>query len=126
MALGDNRFDVSNRLLSGFDDHVVSVMVTRSVADQDVTRDKFGKPTATVVTATIQIVVSQAREDIKPTAAGGKPVEVLEFYTQPGDISENDEITWNGHTFRTSSVWPFGLGGLTQMLSCQATRELDV
>lgn len=126
MALGDNRFDVSGRLLLGYSPNAVSVTVSRSVADQDVPRDKFGKPTQVPVTATIQIVVSKAREDIKPTPAGGKPVEVLEFYAQPGDINENDEITWNGHTFRTSSVWPFGVGGLTQLLSCQATRELDV
>lgn len=103
-----------------------SVTVTRAVADQNVTRDKFGKPTQTLVTATIGISVIDATEDITAVAAGGKPKEVLTFYAQNGAILENDEVSWNGHAFRTRSVLPFGLSGQTKLVYCKADREVDM
>ena len=124
MALGDNRFDAT-RITQGFNDNAVQVPVTLSKADEAVTRDKFGKPTGTPITANIGIVVSKAELDISAVIAGGKPKEVLEFYALPGTLGENDELTWNGHVFRTSSAWPFGLGGLQQLIFCKAEREVD-
>jgi hypothetical protein len=100
--------------------------MTPSAADEAVPRDKFGKPTQAPVTTTISIVIVKAEVDISAVVAGGKPKEVLEFYTAVGAISENDEVNWNGHTFRTSSTWPFGLGGQQQLMSCKAEREVDI
>ena len=125
MALGDNHYDIGPRLGIMFSDHATQVLVTLSRADEAVARDKFGKPTGTPNTATIGIVISKAELDISAVVAGGKPKEVLEFFALPGTISENDELTWNGHVFRTSSTWPFGLGGQQQLISCKAEREVD-
>lgn len=125
MAIGDNRYNITSRLVEGFDDNAVQVLVTLSKADEAVTRDKFGKPTQAPTTVTIGIVVSKAELDISAVVSGGKPKEVLEFFALPGTLSENDELTWNGHVFRTSSTWPFGLGGLQQLISCKAEREVD-
>ncbi|WP_088187546.1 hypothetical protein [Desulfosporosinus sp. FKA] len=124
MAIGDNRFNVS-RLALAFNENATLVTVTLSKADEAVPRDKFGKPTDSPNTTTISIVVSKAELDISAVVAGGKPKEVLEFYALLGTISENDELTWNGHTFRTSSAWPFGLGSQQQLLFCKAEREVD-
>lgn len=125
MALGDNRFGVSAGLDQAFSSHAVSVSVSRSQAGVNIPRDKFGDPIQAPVVDTISILVNKAEETIKPTEAGGKPVEVLEFYALPSMLNEGDEITWNGHEFRTSAVWPFGLGGMTQLVSCKAEREVD-
>lgn len=124
MALGDNHYSIP-RLLLAFNDNATQVSVTLSQADEAVSRDKFGKPTGTLNTATIGIVISKAEIDISAVVSGGKPKEVLEFYALPNTLSENDEVTWNGHTFRTSSAWPFGLGGQQQLLFCKAEREVD-
>lgn len=124
MALGDNRFD-NSRFLLAFNENATQVTVILSKADEAVPRDKFGKPTDSPNTTTISIVVSKTELDISAVVAGGKPKEVLEFYALLGTISENDELTWNGHTFRTSSAWPFGLGGQQQLLFCKAEREVD-
>lgn len=125
MAIGDNRYNITSRLTESFSDNAVQVPVTLSNADDAVPRDKFGKPTQAPTTATIGIVVNKAELDISAVVAGGKPKEVLEFFALPGTLSENDEVTWNGHIFRTSSTWPFGLGGQQQLISCKAEREVD-
>lgn len=70
----------------------------------------------------VQIVMSRVPENIQPTAEGGKPVESIEFFALPNSINENDVVTWNGHEFRTSSVWPSAFGGMTQVLYCKADR----
>jgi hypothetical protein len=124
LALGDNHYNAS-RLLFAFDANATQVLITLSKADEAVPRDKFGKPTGTQNTATISIVISKAEVDISAVVAGGKPKEVLEFFAVPNTISENDELTWNGHVFRTTSAWPFGLGGQQQLMFCKAEREVD-
>lgn len=124
MALGDSRFDVS-RLMLAFNGNATQVLITLSKADEAVPRDKFGKPTGAPNTASIGIVISKAELDISAVVAGGKPKEVLEFFALPNTISENDELTWNGHVFRTTSTWPFGLGGQQQLMFCKAEREID-
>ena len=124
MSLGDNRYNVT-RITSAFNDNAVQVSVMLSKADEAVARDKFGEPTQAPATVTISIAISKAELDISAIAAGGKPKEVLEFFALPGTISENDELTWNGHCFRTSSTRPFGLGGQQQLISCKAEREVD-
>ena len=124
MSLGDNHFDIS-RLLLAFEDNGIQVVISDSKADEAVPRNKFGKPTGDQNTVIITIVVNKAELDISAVIAGGKPKEVLEFYALPGTINENDELTWNGHTFRTSSTWPFGLGGQQQLMFCKAEREVD-
>ncbi|MCL4440231.1 MAG: hypothetical protein M1609_06480 [Firmicutes bacterium] len=126
MALGDNRYNITPRFTGAFNDNAIQVPVTHSQADEAVPRDKFGRPTQALTPVTIGIVISKAEVDITPVAAGGKPKEVLEFFALPGTIGENDELTWNGHVFRTSSAWPFGLGSLQQLIFCKAEREVDL
>lgn len=125
MALGDNRYDITGRQGLAFGDNAVQVPVVRSQADEAVPRDKFGRPVQSSTPVTIGIVVSKAELDVTAVIAGGKPKEVLEFYALAGTISENDELTWNGHVFRTSTAWPFGLGGQQQIIFCKAEREVD-
>ena len=126
MALGDNRYQDSATLLTaGFTAQSVQVTITPSEASLNVPRDKYMRPISPTTTTQISIVISKAENKIKQTEAGGKPVEALEFYALPDTINENDELTWNGHTYRTTAVWPFGLGGLTQLVSCEAEREVD-
>lgn len=126
MPLGENPFSVVGQLGFMFDAHKVAVQLNPSKADVAVPRDKFGKPLQLPTPQSVYIVVSKAAEDIKPTEAGGKPIEVLEFYALTGTVNENDEISWNGHSFRISCVWPFGLGGMNQLVSGKAEREVDL
>lgn len=124
MAIGDNRF-AAPRLTLALQANNVQVTVTPSSADEAVPRDKFGKPTQAPTTTIISINISKAELDISAVVAGGKPKEVLEFFTNIGAISENDELAWNGHSFRTTSTWPFGFGGQQQLMFCKAEREVD-
>lgn len=102
------------------------VTITKYSAQSNVTRDKFGRATSTPTTITTGVVVSKSELKIDPTVAGGKPCEELEFYSQINTISEGDEVSWNGHAFRTMSVMPFGIAGKTQMQICKAQREIDI
>jgi hypothetical protein len=126
MALGDNAYDVSSQIIQAFDYHKVNVPLQPSQADENVPRDKFGKPTVDLQPLTVDILVSQAEETINADVSGGKPVEVLEFYALPNAVNENDEVTWNTHKFRVMLVWPIQLGGMTQLVLCHAEREIDV
>jgi hypothetical protein len=101
------------------------VQLTQSQASENVTRDKFGKPATTSTSTTIGITISKADLVIDSNVAGGKPTELLEFYARAGTIKENDEFTWNGHTYRTTSIWPFGFADTSQLLQCKAQREID-
>ncbi len=104
----------------------IQVTITYSQANQNVSRDKFGDPTVASSSSTIGIIITKADTEIKSSVSGGKPIELLEFYTNISTVNENDEITWNGHTYRTTTVWPFGLATETQLLFCRATREVDL
>jgi hypothetical protein len=107
-------------------DFPIQVELRPSQADEAVARDKFGRPVSALPTTTIGVVITKADTDISPTISGGKPVECLEFYTMIDAIHENDEIVWNSHVYRVSTVWPFGLAGQTQMMFCKAQREIDM
>lgn len=126
MALGDNPYDVTSQVTQAINDNKVSVTLKPSQADENVQRDKFGKPINDLPTTTIDIVVTKADQTIKPTLSGAQPVEQLEFYSEPNSVNENDEVTWNGYVFRVSGVWPLQLGGITAVFLCHAEREIDV
>lgn len=126
MSLGDNAYDVSSQILQAFDNHKVNVPLQPSQADENVPRDKFGKPTTNLQPLLVDILISKAEEKISSDVSGGKPVEELEFYALPNKVNQNDEITWNTHKFRVMLVWPIQLGGITQLVLCNAQREIDV
>jgi hypothetical protein len=102
------------------------VQLYPSQAAQNVPRDKFGKPISSLASTTIGVTISKADLVIKPEISGGKPIELLEFYARTNTIHENDEIVWNGHRYRTTTVWPFGLADTSQIVLCKAQREIDL
>lgn len=98
---------------------------TPSQADTNVTRDKFGRPTP-LASSTIGVIVTQADLVIKPDVSGGKPTELLQFYTQNSTIKENDEIIWNNNTFRVTTAFPYGFAATSHIVLCKAQREVDL
>jgi len=124
MALGDNRFaGVETAIQTVFTQQAVTVQVVASTAGQAVPRDRFGQPTnAPSVPIDTSVVFDAVTEDIKPTAEGGQPIQQMKFFSLPGTVNENDAVTWNGHEFRVSSVWPSTFGGILQVEYCKADR----
>ncbi|EPZ47637.1 hypothetical protein [Alicyclobacillus acidoterrestris] len=102
-----------------------AIQLLPSQADENVERDKFGRPLSTIPPTQVNVIITKADLNIVADVGGGKPVEQLEFYCHTGDVNENDEIQWNGHTYRVIMTWPFAFAATARISHCKAQREVD-
>jgi hypothetical protein len=128
MALGDNRF---SRVATDFNTLLslngVTVTVSRTVQANITQRDIFGTPQNYIPnTFTANILVTDQHLDETSIIAGGKPKEVITIIASPATFIENDEISYNSHTYQVGSVEKIVLGGSDSLEMYTATREVAV
>jgi len=106
--------------------HGITVTSTRTTVTP-AQLDVFGEPTSTPATAVINVTIIVESQEIieKPTEAGGRNQEQLQFFTQPNQVQANDEITYNGFVFKVADVIPQSIGGIIITDVCVAVREVE-
>lgn len=115
--------------------HGVSIVITRRSPAGFGTRNIFGTPLmdsqATPQpyrpqTLTETVVLSNLDQQIEWTEAGAKVEETAELLAPPSAILANDEIAFNGHTYRVMGEIRPVIGGNIPLETCTAIREVDV
>jgi hypothetical protein len=128
MALGDNRF---SRITTDFNMLLelngVDVTITRTEQSQITNRDIFGMPEGyTPNTFTVKVLVTDQYLDETTVIAGGKPKEILKIMALPGTFVENDDISYNSHSYQVTDVEKISLSGNDSLELYSATRQVEV
>ena len=128
MALGDNRFSrVETDFNALLNLNGINVTISRIIQSEITERDIYGTPigyTPEILTATI--LVTDQYLDETTVLAGGKPKEILKIIANAGTFIKNDEIPYNSHHYKITSVEDIPLGGNNTLEMCIATREVEV
>lgn len=114
--------------------HGVQVVINRNDLTKVGTRNIFGTPIldnqATPQpyqpqTLTATIILADLDQQIEWTDAGAQVKEVAEILTTSSTILADDELIFNGHTYRVMGEIRPVIGGNIPIESCTAVREVD-
>lgn len=126
MPLGDNVFQDAQvdftTLLAMHGETVTVCRTSVPVSELDAFGEPVGGYSPEQFAAQIVVVSTELVETL--TAGGGKNVERLTFVAAHGVILENDELVYNGHTYKVMNVNTSTMGALDIADEGIAQREV--
>lgn len=124
MAIGDNAFNNPTTHLDTLL-KLHGLTVTAEIIDNSII-DIYGTPQNSPTTKQVTLIFTGTEIKEDETIGGGKTKELLYMFGAPGTVAENNIVCYNNHKYDVRVVGPSYIGGINQLESYIAVREVDI